>query len=153
MNMNRAFLLRKEDVNPQWLLIDAEGKVLGRLATKIANLLRGKEKVYYTPHTDCGDYVVVLNAEKVILSGDKSETKEYPRYTGFKGGLRITTIKQQMAKDPTKIIEESVRRMLPKNKLADKMLAKLKIYAGTEHPHIAQNPQPLIIEIKKPSRY
>jgi len=152
MNMNRAFLLRKEDVDPQWLLIDATDLVLGRLSTKIANLLRGKEKAYYTPHTDCGDYVVVLNAEKVLLSGDKMESKEYPRYTGYKGGLRITTIKQQMEKDPTKVIEEAVRRMLPKNKLADKMLAKLKVYAGTEYPHVAQNPQPIEVIIRKPSR-
>ena len=150
--MNQAFLLRKEDVNPQWLLIDAEDKVLGRLATKIANLLRGKEKAYYTPHTDCGDYVVVLNAEKVLLSGDKWENKEYSRYTGFKGGQKITTAGEQWEKDPTKIIEFAVRRMLPKNKLADKMIDKLKIYAGTEHPHKAQNPQPFLVEIRKPSR-
>lgn len=152
MNKNRAFLLRKEDVNPQWLLIDAEGQVLGRLATKIANLLRGKEKAYYTPHTDCGDYVVVLNAEKFLLSGNKMEDKEYPRYSGFKGGLKITSLKQQLEKDPTKIIEEAVRRMLPKNKLSDKILDKLKIYAGTEHPHKAQNPQPFLVRIRKPSR-
>lgn len=136
--MNKAFYLRKEDRNPQWRLIDAEGAILGRLATQIANALRGKDKPYYTPHDDAGDYVVVINADKIKLTGDKWEGKEYARYTGWIGGYRVTKAKDLLIKHPTQLIELAVRGMLPKNKLNREIIKKLKVYAGPEHPHKAQ---------------
>ncbi len=138
MDMNKAFYLRKEDRNPQWRLIDAEGAILGRLATQIANALRGKDKPYYTPHDDAGDYVVVVNADKIKLTGDKWEGKEYARYTGWIGGYRVTKAKDLLIKHPTQLIELAVRGMLPKNKLNREIIKKLKVYAGPEHPHKAQ---------------
>ncbi len=150
MSMNKAFFLRKEDVDPQWRVIDAEGKVLGRMATQIADVLRGKDKPYYTPHTDCGDYVVVINADKIILSGDKWESKQYVRYTGYQGGQKVRTAKEMLAKHPTYLVEYAVKRMLPKNKLNRQIFKKLKVYTGSEHPHIAQNPQVMNISIQKP---
>jgi large subunit ribosomal protein L13 len=152
MNMNKAFFLRKEDEKSNWILIDANGKVLGRLASKIVTILRGKNKPEFTPHADAGDYVVVLNAEKVLLSGEKVDNKQYDRYTGWKGGYKLTSVRQILEKDPAKLIELAVRRMLPKSKLGDKLFSKLKVYAGTEHPHQAQNPQSMDIEIRQPSR-
>lgn len=140
MNMNSAFFLRKEDRNPQWHIIDAEGKVLGRLATLVADKLRGKDKPYYTPHTDCGDYVIIINADKVVLTGDKWEGKTYITHTMWMGGRKITAAKDLHKKHPTKIIELAVKRMLPKNKLNRCVIDKLKIYAGSEHPHTAQQP-------------
>ena len=138
MDMNRAFYLRTEDRKPQWVLVDAEGKTLGRLATDIATSLIGKDKPYYTPHTDSGDYVVVVNAEKVFLSGDKFEQKIYKSYSGWIGGLKETNAKNMLKKHPTYLIEHAVKGMLPKNKLASRQIRKLKVYAGTEHPHKAQ---------------
>ena len=152
MNMNKAFFLRKEDEQPKWILIDADGKVLGRLASTIVTILRGKNKPEFTPHADAGDYVVVLNAEKVLLSGEKVDNKQYDRYTGWKGGYKLTSVKQMLEKDAAKLIQLAVRRMLPKSKLADKLFSKLKVYTGTEHPHKAQNPQPMNIDIRQPSR-
>lgn len=138
MDMNRTFFLRNEDRKPQWKLVDAQGAVLGRLATEIADMLRGKDKSWYTPHTDGGDYVVVINADKVRLTGNKLKTKEYARYTGWLGGLRLTTASEMLKKDPTKLIENAVKGMLPKNKLSRSVLKKLKVYAGDVHPHHAQ---------------
>ncbi len=138
MNFNRSFVLKKEERNPQWRVVDAEGKLLGRLATQIADMLRGKDKPYYTPHTDSGDYVVVINADKVKLTGKKLEDKEYVRYSGWMGGKKVTTAKELLAKKPTKIIELAVKGMMPKNKLSKQSIKKLKIYAGSEHPHKAQ---------------
>lgn len=138
MDMNRSFFVRKEDRNPRWIELDAEGEILGRLATKIADMLRGKHKPEYTPHTDTGDYIIVTNAAKVVLSGDKMEMKIYDRYSGWIGGYKTMTAKEMMAKDPTQIIELAVRRMLPKSKLSRAIIKKLKIYAGAEHPHQAQ---------------
>ena len=138
MDMNKVFYLHKEDRNPQWRLIDAKGVILGRLATQIANALRGKDKPYYTPHDDAGDYVVVINADKIELSGDKWEGKEYARYTGWIGGYRVTKAKDMLVKHPTHLIELAVRGMLPKNKLNREIIKKLKVYAGPEHPHKAQ---------------
>jgi large subunit ribosomal protein L13 len=138
MDMNKAFYLHKEDRNPQWRLIDANGVILGRLATQIANALRGKDKPFYTPHDDAGDYVVVINADKIKLSGDKWEGKEYARYTGWIGGYRVTKAKDLLLKHPTHIVELAVRGMLPKNKLNKEIIKKLKVYAGPEHPHQAQ---------------
>ena len=136
--MNSAFFMRNEDRAPQWRLIDAEGKILGRLATEIADILRGKDKPVYTPHTDCGDYVVVVNAEKVALTGDKWNTKVYDRYSGFIGGYKVETAKEVRAKRPTDLLYLAVKRMLPKNRLSQAMLTKLKLYVGTQHPHAAQ---------------
>jgi len=137
-DFNKAFNLNKEDAKPKWRLIDAEGQILGRMATKIADILRGKDKPVYTPHTDCGDYVVVINADKVVLSGNKMEGKIYDRYTGWIGGYKEATAKEVMAKHPTRLVELAVKRMLPKNKLNRQIFKKLKIYAGSEHPHTAQ---------------
>lgn len=138
MSFNRAFFQRKEDTAPEWILIDAEGQILGRLATNIADTLRGKNKPTYTPHTDCGDYVVVINAKKIVMTGKKLNNKIYDRYTGWMGGYKEQTAKELMEKHPTKIIELAVKRMLPKNRLSRSILKKLKIYVGSEHPHGAQ---------------
>ena len=138
MGFNKAYFKRKEDRDPQWILIDAQGKVLGRLATKIADTLRGKNKPDYTPHTDCGDYVVVINAHKIVMTGKKMKNKIYDRYTGWMGGYKEQTAQELMDKHPTRILELAVKRMLPKNKLSNQSIKKLKLYAGTEHPHGAQ---------------
>ncbi len=138
MNMNRSFVLKKEERKPQWRVINAEGKILGRLATQIADILRGKDKPYYTPHTDSGDYVVVINAEKIALSGSKMKDKEYISYSGWIGGKKVKTAREIMEKHPTRIIEYAVKGMLPKNKLNREIIKKLKIYVGEEHPHQAQ---------------
>lgn len=138
MDMNRTFFLRKEDRLPKWKLIDAEGQILGRLATQIADTLRGKDKAIYTPQTDAGDYVVVINAEKIVLTGNKMEDKTYEHYTGWIGGLKVTTPKELLKKHPERIIEHAVKGMLPKTKMGDAMLSKLRVYAGSNHPHTAQ---------------
>ncbi len=141
MDMNRAFFLRKEDANPQWRLIDASGKVLGRLATEIADILRGKDQAEFTPHTHSGDYVVVINAEKIVLTGNKLDGKVYLTYSGYIGGQKSKTARQIMEKTPEKLIELAVKRMLPrtnKSALSRSILKKLKVYAGSEHPHVAQ---------------
>ncbi len=137
-NMNSAFFLRSEDRAPQWKLIDAEGQILGRLATQIADMLRGKDKPYYTPHTDCGDYIVVINAEKVALTGDKWDQKQYDRYSGYIGGYKVETAREVRTKRPTDLLYLAVKRMLPKNSLSAAMINKLKLYVGSEHPHAAQ---------------
>ena len=141
MDLNRTFYLRKEDRAPKWHVIDAEGRILGRLATEIADMLRGKDKPYYTPHTDTGDYVMVINAEKVALSGKKLKNKIYARYSGWMGGLKEITAKQMLEKHPTRLVEQAVKGMLPKNKLNRQIFKKLKVYVGSEHPHKAQQPQ------------
>lgn len=138
MNFNRAFFLKKEDRKPQWRVIDADGEILGRLATRIADILRGKDKPTFTPHEDGGDYVVVINAEKIALTGNKLEGKIYDWHTGWMGGYKTRTAKDQLAKHPTSLIELAVKRMVPKGKLGRAVLKKLKVYAGSEHPHQAQ---------------
>lgn len=137
-DMNRAFFLKKEDRAPRWRLIDAHGKILGRLATEIATALTGKDKAIYTKHTDAGDYVVVINAQEVVVTGDKEEQKIYAHYTGYMGGLKERLFKDVMKKDPAFIIEHAVKGMLAKNKLNRKVIRKLKVYPTAEHPHIAQ---------------
>ena len=129
----------KAMVNKEWLLVDAENEVLGRLSSEIAKLIRGKHKPYFTPHVDCGDHVVVINAAKVKLTGNKWEDREYFTYTGYPGGQKITTPKEIMAKNPTALIEKAVRRMLPKNKLGRAVFKNLHVFAGSEHLHQAQN--------------
>lgn len=138
MDMNKAFFLKKEARKPQWKVIDAKGKILGRLATEIADTLQGKLKPEFTRHTDAGDYVVVINAKEVVLSGNKMETKQYDRYSGYIGGLKTMTAQEMMDKKPEQIIELAVERMLPKTKMGKAMKKKLKVYVGAEHPHIAQ---------------
>ncbi|HNW75588.1 MAG TPA: 50S ribosomal protein L13 [Bacteroidales bacterium] len=128
-------------VNKEWVLVDAENEVLGRLATKVARLLRGKLKTNYTPHFDCGDNVIVINAEKVILTGKKLEDKEYVRHTGYPGGQRISTPRQLLAKKPAAIVEKAIKGMLPKNRLGAQLFRNLYVYAGPDHPHQAQQPK------------
>lgn len=138
MNMNKTFFLKTADQKPNWRLIDAEGKIVGRLATLIADALRGKDRPQYTPHSDAGDYVVVVNADKIVFSGNKMTQKIYERYSGYIGNKKYLTPVQIMEKHPERIIELAVKGMLPKNKLARQLLRKLRVYAGTDHPHKAQ---------------
>jgi len=137
----RTYSPKPADVQRQWHVIDAADVVLGRLAVQSATLLRGKHKPMYAPHIDTGDFVVVVNASKVALAGDKRETKLAYRHSGYPGGLKTTTIGEVLAKDPRQAVEKAVWGMLPKNKLGRQMLKKLKVYAGPEHPHAAQQPQ------------
>ncbi len=136
----KCYIAKKEDVVHDWKLVDADDKVLGRLACKIAPILMGKTKPTYTPHVDTGDYVVVINAEKIRVSGNKADTKEYQYYTGYPGGQKDKSFSDMMETQPEKVITEAVRRMLPKNKLGRVMLSKLRVFRGTEHAHAAQNP-------------
>lgn len=134
-------MLRKEDTDKKWLEVNAEGKVLGRLATQIAMTLMGKTKANYTPHVDNGDFVIVVNADKIIVTGNKLQDKKYYNYSGFPGGLRERTLAEVITKKPEEVLYEAVKRMLPKSKLGKNMIDKLKVYAGTEHPHAAQKPE------------
>jgi large subunit ribosomal protein L13 len=133
------------DITRAWHVIDAEGIVLGRLATEVANLLRGKHKPTYAPHVDTGDYVIVVNAEKVVLTGNKRDQKRAYRHSGYPGGLRSRTYGELLATKPERLVEKVVKGMLPKNKLGRAQAKKLKVYAGPEHPHAAQQPQPFKI--------
>ena len=131
----------KATVNKEWVIVDAEGQTLGRLCAKVAKLLRGKYKPNFTPHVDCGDYVIVINAEKVEVTGKKRKEKIYKRHTGYPGGLREITFEKLQAKKPEEIIRHAVKGMLPDGKLGRQMYKKLKVYAGPEHPHTAQKPE------------
>ena len=133
----------KENANKQWFVVDAEGQILGRLASEIAKILRGKHKPSFTPHSDCGDYVIVINAEKIALTGKKMETKYYVRHTGYPGGQRMRPIKEQLERKPIAVIEHAVKGMLPKTKLGAELFRNLHVYAGAEHKHEAQQPQEL----------
>ncbi len=135
----------KKTVDKQWLLVDAEGQTLGRLASKVAVLLRGKHKPNFTPHVDCGDNVVIINAEKIQLSGNKMVEKVYQRYTGYPGGQRERTAEEMLAKNPTSLVEKAVKGMLPKNKLGAQLFRNLKVYAGPEHGQVAQKPKAINI--------
>ena len=128
-------------VEKKWLVVDVEGKVVGRAASEIARLLRGKHKPYYTPHVDCGDNVIVINADKIRFTGNKWAQKEYIRHSGYPGGQRTTTAREMMDKNPVMIMEKAVKGMLPKSKLGRKLFGNLRVYAGTEHKHEAQEPQ------------
>ena len=141
----KTYQAKKEELEHQWYLVNAEGKVLGRLATKLADLLRGKTKPTYTPHLDTGDFVVVVNAGKVALTGKKIKDKMYYHYTGYPGGIKEISAEKLLAKKPTEVIRIAVKGMLPKNSLGRQMLRKLKLYAGPDHPHEAQKPIPLEI--------
>jgi large subunit ribosomal protein L13 len=131
----------KATVNKEWVIIDAEGQVLGRLATKVASMLRGKHKTNFTPHVDCGDNVVVINAEKVRLTGNKMTEKVYTRHTGYPGGQRFTTADAMLRKNPISLVEKAVKGMLPGNRLGSELYRNLHVYAGSEHPHEAQKPK------------
>ena len=133
----------KDTVNKEWVIVDAEGATLGRLATLVASTLRGKHKTNFTPHVDCGDNVVVINAGKVSLSGNKWDDKEYVRHTGYPGGQRITTAKDLLKKNPIGLVEEAVKGMLPKNRLGGALYKNMHVYAGPSHPHEAQKPKKL----------
>ena len=145
MNQMKTFSAKPETVERDWYVVDAEGKTLGRLATEIARRLRGKHKPEYTPHVDTGDYIVVVNAEKIRVTGNKASDKMYHRHTGYPGGLKSVSFEQLIDHAPERVIETAVKGMLPKNPLGRAMYKKLKVYAGTEHPHAAQQPVPLEI--------
>jgi large subunit ribosomal protein L13 len=139
----KTYSAKPGEVAREWYLVDAQGQTLGRLATQIADTLRGKRKPQFTPHVDTGDFVVVVNAEKIAVTGNKLDQKRYYRHSGYPGGLRSRTLREQLDRRPTEVLRTAVRGMLPKNRLARRQLTKLKIYAGPEHPHEAQNPRPL----------
>lgn len=137
----KTYMAKKEEVQRNWWLVDADGATLGRMASKIAMVLMGKTKPIYTPHVDTGDYVVVLNAEKIKVSGNKAADKQYDYYTGYPGGHKYVDFADMMEKKPEKVVELAVKRMLPKSKLGKNMLSKLKVYRGSEHEHAAQKPE------------
>jgi large subunit ribosomal protein L13 len=139
----KTYTAKPGEVTREWYLVDADGQTLGRLATLIADTLRGKRKPQYTPHVDTGDFVVVVNAEKIQVTGNKLDQKRYYRHSGYPGGLRSRTLREQLERRPTEVIRKAVKGMLPRNRLARQQINKLKIYAGPEHPHEAQAPQPL----------
>ncbi len=146
--MKKTYVAKKGEFRPHWWIVDATDKCVGRLASDIAMILMGKHRPTYTPHVDTGDFVVVVNADKVVFSGKTWDKKRYTWYTGYTG-LRAETPSQRIARKPAKILTEAVRRMMPKNKLAVKMLSKLKVYSGQDHPHQAQEPEAIELAIKK----
>ena len=141
----RTFTAKREEAEPNWYVVDAENKVLGRLASELAKILRGKHKPQFTPHVDTGDYVIVVNAEKVNLTGNKLKDKVYYSHSGYPGGIKSVTAEDLKAKKPEDLIRFAVKGMLPKNRLGRKLFKKLKVYAGGEHPHQAQEPKPIEI--------
>jgi large subunit ribosomal protein L13 len=139
----KSYMARPLEVERRWYVVDADGQTLGRLAAEIARVLRGKSKPQYTPHVDTGDFVVVVNAERIVVTGRKAEQKVYRRHSGYPGGLKTTSYEQLLERQPTEILRKAVKGMMPKTRLARQQLRKLKIYAGPEHPHAAQSPQEL----------
>lgn len=139
----RTFVGKPAEIEREWYVVDAEGQTLGRLASRIAPILKGKHKPIYTPHMDCGDFVVVVNAEKVRVTGRKLDQKMYHRHSGYPGGLTSITLRDQLARHPERVLQAAVKGMLPKSKLGRRMMKKLKVYAGDSHPHQAQTPKPL----------
>jgi large subunit ribosomal protein L13 len=146
MTSQRTYQANAQDRDRDWYVVDAEGKTLGRLATQIANVLRGKRKPTYTPHVDVGDFVIVTNAEKIHVTGNKLEGKRYYRHSGYPGGIRSQTLGDLLERRPEEVIRRAVKGMLPRNRLARQQLTKLKVYAGPDHPHQAQKPKELEIE-------
>jgi len=142
----KTYNAKPGEITRDWYVVDADGKTLGRLATAIADTLRGKNKPQYTPHVDTGDFVVVVNAEKIAVTGKKLDEKMYYRHSGYPGGLRQRTRREQLDRRPSEVLRKAVRGMLPRNRLARQQITKLKIYAGPEHPHEAQTPKPLPVE-------
>ena len=141
--VDKTYVTKKEEVEREWYVVDATGQTLGRLATRVARVLNGKHKRVYSPSVDVGDYVIVVNAEKVHVTGRKLDKKIYYRHSGYPGGLKQITLRDQLRKHPTRVIEHAVRGMLPKNRIGRRMLRRLKVYAGPDHPHAAQMPKPL----------
>ncbi|MDY6876807.1 MAG: 50S ribosomal protein L13 [Chloroflexota bacterium] len=141
--MKKTYVTREEDIQREWHVVDATGQTLGRLATQVAHILRGKHKPIYSPAVDTGDYVIVVNAERVHVTGRKLDQKTYYRHSGYPGGLKAITLRNLLQKHPTRVIEYAVRGMLPRNRLGRRMFKKLKVYAGPEHPHAAQQPRQL----------
>jgi large subunit ribosomal protein L13 len=139
----RTFTEKTANINQEWYVVDAQGLTLGRLAARIAPILKGKHKPTYTPHLDCGDFVIVINAEKVRVTGRKLDQKLYHRHSEYPGGLTTINLRDQLRRHPERVLEEAVRGMLPKNRLGRRMFKKLKVYAGGSHPHQAQQPKPL----------
>jgi large subunit ribosomal protein L13 len=139
----KTYVANSETRQRDWWVVDAEGKTLGRLATQIADVLRGKRKPEYTPHVDTGDFVIVVNADKIVVTGNKLEAKRYHRHSGYPGGIRSRTMGEMLARRPEEVIRRAVRGMLPRNRLARRQLTKLKVYAGPDHPHQAQQPREL----------
>ena len=144
----KTYSAKPLEVERKWWVVDAEGQTLGRLATAVANLLRGKNKPQYTPNVDTGDFVIVINSSKVVVSGNKETGKKYYRHSGYPGGLKVETFKSLMEKNPVAAVEKAVKGMLPHNTLGQEQFNKLKVYAGAEHPHQAQNPQVYEMEAK-----
>jgi large subunit ribosomal protein L13 len=139
--MYKTVSANESHIRKDWVLVDAEGQVLGRLASRVAKILRGKNKTYYTPHRDCGDYVVIINADKIVLTGLKWDEKKYIHHTGYPGGQRSFSAAEMMKKKPTAMVEKAIRGMLPKNRLGRQIYRNLHVYAGPEHPHQGQNPK------------
>jgi len=144
--MMKSYMARPLEVERKWYVVDAEGKHLGRLATEIVRVLRGKNKPQYTPHVDVGDFIVVVNADRVAVTGRKAEQRVYRRHSGYPGGMKETSYEQMLARKPTEVLRKAVYGMMPKTRLARKQFKKLKIYAGPEHPHLAQDPQTLEVK-------
>jgi large subunit ribosomal protein L13 len=144
--MMKSYMARPLEVERKWYVVDAEGKHLGRLATEIVRVLRGKNKPQYTPHVDVGDFVVVVNADRVVVTGRKAEQRVYRRHSGYPGGMKETSYEQMLARKPAEVLRKAVYGMMPKTRLARKQFKKLKIYAGPEHPHAAQDPQTLEVK-------
>ncbi|MBN1317616.1 MAG: 50S ribosomal protein L13 [Anaerolineales bacterium] len=143
MAVDRTYTTKPKDIKRDWYIVDAQGKTLGRIASKIALVLKGKHKPEYMPHIDTGDFVIVINAEKIHVTGKKMDDKFYYRHSGYPGGLTSISLRNQLERFPTRVVQYAVRGMLPKNRLGRKMLSKLKVYAGPEHPHAAQQPKVL----------
>ncbi len=141
----KTYAVKASEIEREWFVVDAEGKTLGRLASEIAKILKGKHKPIYSPHLDVGDYIIVINAEKVRVTGRKLDQKFYHRHSGYPGGLKSISLRDQLARHPTRVLKSAVRGMLPKNRLGRRMIKKLKIYAGKEHPHQAQQPKELVL--------
>lgn len=141
----KTFIAKPAEVEHSWYIVDAEGQTLGRLASQIAAVLRGKHKPIFTPHVDCGDYVIVINAEKIHVTGQRLQQKKYRRHSGYPGGLSEISLADQLERFPTRPVELAVKGMLPKNKLGRKMFKKLRVYAGSEHDHAAQQPVPMAL--------
>lgn len=139
--MNKTYVTKPAEIERSWYVVDAEGQTLGRMASEVAKILRGKHKSIYSPAVDCGDYVIVINAEKIKVTGRRKDQKVYYRHSGYMGGLTEITLREQLERYPNRVIESAVRGMLPKNTLGRKMIKKLKVYAGEEHPHQAQQPK------------
>lgn len=139
----RTYNTTKEEIQREWFVVDAEGQTLGRLASRVAAVLRGKHKPIFSPWLDCGDFVIVVNADKIKVTGNRMDSKVYYRHSGYVGGLKSITLRDQLARHPDRVLATAVRRMLPHNRLGRKMFKKLKLYAGAEHPHAAQKPKKL----------